>query len=112
MKIAIPTNNLISIADDITKTSKIKVFHIEKNCITNEEIIDNNLKNDYKELPVFYKNIQVTLIILNKINTQLEDELNKNSINVVCSKELLITNAITTYLKDSNLKESNFCCCP
>ncbi len=112
MKIAIPTNNFISIADDIVNSVRIKIFYIEKNCITNEEFLESSFNNDIKETVLFLIKNSIATIMINEINNELEILLKENNINVVRSKDLLITNAITNYLKDSNLKESNYCCCP
>jgi predicted Fe-Mo cluster-binding NifX family protein len=112
MKIAILTNDLINIANDILKSDRIKIFQIDKKCILNEEFIVLNFKNDLRETVSFLVEKSVATIIVNNINNELELEFNKNKISVICSQESIITNAITSFLKDSNLKESNYCCCP
>ena len=107
MKIAIPTNDLISIADDIVKSVKLKVFYIDKNNIANEEFLEMNLNNDLKDIVSFLLNNSIEMVLINRINNELEILFKEKNIRAICCNELIITNAITNYLKDSNLKETN-----
>ncbi|MBI5540194.1 MAG: hypothetical protein HY951_09070 [Bacteroidia bacterium] len=112
MKIAIPTNNMIHVADELITAKMIRFFQVDKNAIVNEEYFDLKLINDRKLIVDYFKSFSVTAIVLKGIDKEVGKALNDNGINIVHSNEIIITNTITNYLKELNLRDSIFCCCP
>lgn len=112
MKIAIPTNNMIHVADELITAKTIRFFQVEKNAIVNEEFFDLKLINDNKLIVDYFKTFSVSAIILKGIDKEVGKALSDSGISIVHSKDLIITNTITNYLNELNLKDSIFCCCP
>lgn len=112
MKIAIPSNNLINIADDFVHAKNIVLFLTDQNKIVDEECIEIDFEDDANKIASFFNKISVCAIISKNTNKELEVALSDNQIELFITDESLITNAITDFIKDQNLKESNYCCCP
>lgn len=112
MNVAIPSDDLMHIADNFNQAGKLVIFTTEKDKITNEQCIDIKTCSDSNRILSCFKDYSISAAILIKPDVDVELLLSKNQIEMVVTNEILITNAITEYIKEQNLKESNYCCCP
>lgn len=112
MIIGTPTNNMINIADDLSKAKQFKLFFIEKNVIVREEFCENCYENGKLKVKEFLNKVPMSAIITKNIDKELMLTLSNNNVSVKITDELIITNAINDYLKELNIKESNYTCAP
>jgi predicted Fe-Mo cluster-binding NifX family protein len=112
MNIAIPSNDLIHLADNFYQADKLVIFTTEKNKITDEECFDIKSCSEKQSILDCLKDHAVKVVIQKNTDTEMEQLLSSLQIELFITNETLITNIITDYIKEQNLKESNYCCCP
>jgi hypothetical protein len=133
MKVLIPTNDGLTIAPDFEKASAFRFLTIINGSIKEDSFITvaNDLRDKYpfglkelrdKALPE--ENILNTpnLKNKNKLNRQIaitleisieaEKNLQKINYEVFHTEETNIINALTSYMKNHETMESDYCCSP
>jgi predicted Fe-Mo cluster-binding NifX family protein len=111
MKIAIPTNDGINIAENTLDASGFLILSVEFGEILKEEIRWKNTEGK--------KNITETICdMINDCPTLLVSKVSDNAspqlsgLHIIPVKETIITNIIVNYLSETLHKEANTCCCP
>jgi predicted Fe-Mo cluster-binding NifX family protein len=113
MKIAIPTNDGLTISADCNQANGFLVITIQLGEIVKEEIRENKTG----EIPISVSG-QLSMIsdcksvIVHETDTAFASLLERNNKEVVLTRELFITNAYVHYLENNLRKEANTCCCP
>lgn len=113
MKIAIPTDDGIFLSAFVKNPKAYLVLTIEGGEIINEELrwnILNEIVTAEKKNP--NKLQDCSLMIVNAASNEPGDYLKSDRIEVISSKEVIITKIIMEYLKTTLLRESNTCCMP
>jgi predicted Fe-Mo cluster-binding NifX family protein len=112
MNIAIPSNDLIHISGNFYQADKLVIFTAEQNKITDEECFDTKTCSEKQSILDCLKDHAVKVVIQKNADKETEQLLGSLQIELYITNETLITNIITDYIREQNLKESNYCCCP
>ena len=113
MKIAIPTNNGLTIASGIIEAKGFLVLTVEKNIIIQEDLRWNDQgakKNDNKI--IIDKITDCDFVIVNELDKCPKEELIKMKKEYTMTRETIIINAFVEFLNETLRKEANYCCCP
>ena len=113
MKIAIPTNDGLTVASEFMNAGECMVLTVSADKIVNEEI--RRSLQDYTNLSKGQKIMMIDdceFVVLNEADTVLCDEFSKSGIETVMTKEGIILNVVMEFVNDPHRKESNYCCCP
>lgn len=113
MKIAIPTQDGIMIAPYLGRPKGFLVLTIELGEIVNEEIRWNILSDILTSEDGYMYNLKdCSVIIAQEISDRVCKWLKLKQIQVICSKEVIITKIVMDYLTTTLVRESNTCCSP
>ena len=113
MKIAIPTNDGLSISPDFGQAKGFLIVTSELGEITNEELRWNKLSDILCSGDGFLTHVSdCQVIMVNHIGTTFSGLLNGEKKEIVRTEETIITNAYIRYLENTMRKEANTCCCP
>lgn len=128
MKIIIPTNDSITIAPDFENAKSYRMMKIMNGRINEESCISvtNELRAKFpfgiEELKNEYDPDNISLNGEDKLNQKIaltlgitdhaEDNLRKLNYVVFHTEERNIINALTSFLKNHTVIESDYCCCP
>jgi predicted Fe-Mo cluster-binding NifX family protein len=113
MKIAIPTNDGLTIHPDFGNARGFLVLTVELGAITNEEMRFNPFTTKYFSAPENLDSIRdCQSVILNNINAGFNSLLSDQNKEIIWTKQTIITNACIHYLENNLLKASHTCCCP
>ena len=113
MKIAIPTNDGLTISPDFGQAKGFLVLTLELGEIVKEEMRWNMLSDmlcssDGLLHPI--NDCQVALV--NDIGPALTRLVTGQKTEIIRTQESIITNAYVHYLENTLRKEANTCCCP
>ena len=112
MKIAIPTNDGLTIITQVNPDSSYLVLTLELGEIVNQEMRKMNLKpNSGSENP-FEIIEDCNVIIAKGIPEELVRLLEEQEKAIVRTKETIIISAFMQYMGSVYKMESNLCCCP
>lgn len=113
MKIAIPTDDGIKLPAFIKNPKGLLVITIEGGEIINEELRWNKLNNANANEDSILTNLRdCSFFIVNKSSYFHHEFPPSESVEVLTSKEEIITNVIMEFLSTTLLRESNTCCSP
>lgn len=113
MKIAIPTDDGIKFPALIKNPKAFLVITIESGEIINEELRWNKLFNAHPGVDSILTNLSdCSIFIINKNSDFSHEILPSESLEVITSKEEIITNVIMEFLHTTLQEESNTCCSP
>jgi hypothetical protein len=113
MKIAIPSNDGLTICPEFGQARGFLVLTSELGEITGEEMrwnISGNPISQNNEFPEPACDCQVVMV--NAIGADDRDLLLRNKKEIVHTSEQIITNAWVHYLETILRREANSCCCP
>ena len=109
MKIAIPTNDGLTITPDFGKAKGFLILTVELGEITREEMRWNSLNPSDEFLAPIN---DCGAFIVNDIDPVFHGILSARQKEVIRTRELFITNAYVHFLENRLHKEANTCCCP
>jgi predicted Fe-Mo cluster-binding NifX family protein len=113
MKIAIPTNDGLTLAIQVNTALAYLVLTVELGEIVHQEKRLNNTNNvSVKEMTSFDMIRDCEVVILREIMEEPSGILKSPGKEIIRSNETIITSAIMHYLRSAYIKESNTCCCP
>ena len=113
MKIAIPTNDGLTIYPDFGNARGFLVLTVELGEIANEEMRFNPFTTKYFSAPENLNSIHdCQSVILNNIGAGFHGLLHDLNKEIIRTKDTIITNACIHYLENNLRKESQTCCCP
>lgn len=113
MKIAIPTNNGLTIESGINRAKGFLILELLLGEIISEEIrwitqTESTLP-DHDIFPII---ADCNSIIVSNINPETEEQAQEKGVKVFVVKEKIITKIILDYLEEVIGEEVNHCCCP
>jgi hypothetical protein len=113
MKIAIPTNDGLTLTPDFGQARGFLILTTELGEITREEMRWNKLSDilcspDGLLTPI----CDCQTVLVNEIGTALSGLVAGQQMEIVRTHESIITNAYVHYLENTLRKEANTCCCP
>jgi predicted Fe-Mo cluster-binding NifX family protein len=113
MKIAIPTDDGLTLAEKVRPAKGFLVVTVQLGEIVNQQL-RWNLKNGVmtQEESLYGNLMDCDSIIVREIEEGQKDYLKSESKEVIPTREKIITCALMNYLNSSLRKESNTCCCP
>ncbi|MDP1623533.1 MAG: hypothetical protein Q8M08_14470 [Bacteroidales bacterium] len=113
MKMAIPTNDGLTISSDFGQARGFLVLTIELGEIIQEEMRWNKL-SDILCSPdgLLYPITDCQVVMVNNIKSGLEKLVSGQKTEIVHTRESIITNAYIQYLNNTLRKGANTCCCP
>ncbi len=113
MKIAIPTDDGLTLALQIDTALAYLVLTVELGEIVYQEKRLNNAKEvSVSEIPVFDMISDCNVVFVREIGAGPADVLKLQGKEIIRTNETIITSAFMHYLESSYKKESNTCCCP
>jgi predicted Fe-Mo cluster-binding NifX family protein len=113
MKIAIPTDDGLTLAPQFTPSMAYLVLTLELGEIVHQEMRWNNpKKSPVSEIPPFHTIRDCSVVIVREIGAGPADVLKSQEKEIIRTNETIITSAFMHYLGSSYKKESNTCCCP
>jgi predicted Fe-Mo cluster-binding NifX family protein len=113
MKIAIPTNDGLSLCNDFGQAKGFLVLTVQLGEITREELRWNKLSDILCSPDGLLVNCHdCDAVMANRIGAGLSNLLAQKHTEIIKTTEEIITNAYIHYLDDSSRKEVNTCCCP
>ena len=113
MKIAIPTNDGLTISHDFGQASGFLVLTLELGELVQEEMRWNKLNGifgsgDLKLNPIS----DCQSVLVNDISPVLTKMVAGQNKEIIHTGESIITNAYIQFLENTLRKEANTCCCP
>jgi predicted Fe-Mo cluster-binding NifX family protein len=113
MKAAIPTNDGILMAGSFEQAKGFLIFDIKVGQIVKEELVWNKTAYVPDSPEAFINPISgCSATFANTISDNLRSVILKNGIDLISSKDDIITNVILHYLENEVKQEANYCCCP
>jgi predicted Fe-Mo cluster-binding NifX family protein len=113
MKLAIPTNDGLSISPDFIQAKGFLILTIELGAITREEILWNTKNDNHgssEGIPDAISDCQVVMV--NNIGHVMNDLLSVHKKEVIRTPESIITNAYVQFMGNTVRKKADTCCCP
>ena len=113
MKAAIPTNDGIMIANSFEQAKGFLIFNIELGQVVKEELIWNKAGYAADSPEGFLIPVkECSTVFADSIPDSLKNILNTKGIDLIQSKDNIITNVIIHYLENEVGKAADHCCCP
>jgi predicted Fe-Mo cluster-binding NifX family protein len=113
MKIAIPTDDGIMLSASVKNPKGYLIFTIKGGEILNEELRWNKLSDVLTpEFGELHNLMDCSRIIVNFASEKIQQFFISNQIEVILTKEVIITRAIMEFLNKTLLRESNTSCSP
>jgi len=113
MKIAIPTDDGLTLATQFNTALAYLVLTLELGEIVHQEKRLNNANEaSVKEMPTFDMIRDCEVVIVREIGEGPAGLLKSQDKEIIRTNETIITSAIMHYLGSAYIKESNTCCCP
>ena len=113
MKIAIPTDDGLTLATQFNTALAYLVLTVELGEIVHQEKRLNNTNNvSVKEMTTFDMIRDCDVVIVREIGVVPTNILKSQDKEIIRTNETIITSAIMHYLGSAYKKESNTCCCP
>lgn len=113
MKLAIPTNDGLTINKDFTLKMGFLVSTIQFGEVVEQEMrwnLNNEIlgseSSPYKEI------VDCNKVIVSEISSNQNDFLRLKKIDVIKTNETIVTKILIQFLQNLLHKESNTCCCP
>lgn len=108
MKIAVPTNDRISISNNIINAFYFKIFTVSVYGIIHEEFREKGQTSEAS-----YASVKDCLTVLTlSHDTQFENYVASRNVECAITNKKIITNAIVNYVNELIYKESNITCSP
>ena len=113
MKIAIPTNDGLTLSPDFGQAKGFLVLTLELGKITREEMRWNKLSEVLCSPEGFLNHLHdCRAVLVSAIGPTYKGLLERQETEIVRTKESIITNAYLNYRETILRKDSNTCCCP
>lgn len=113
MKIAIPTNDGLTLSADFGQAKGFLILTSELGEITGEELKWNRLSDTLCSSDGFLTPIlDCDAVIVREIGPTNKRLVEEQNIEIIRTSESIITNAWVHYLENTLRKEANTCCCP
>ena len=112
MKIAIPTNDGLTIITQVNPDSSYLVLTLELEEVVNQEMRKMNSRSNSGSENPFEIIEDCNVIIVKAIPEKFVPLLEEQEKTIVRTKETIITRAFMQYLGSVYKMESNLCCCP
>jgi predicted Fe-Mo cluster-binding NifX family protein len=113
MKAAIPTNDGIMMANYFEQAKGFLIFNIELGKVVKEELIWNKAGYVADSPDGFLAPVkECSAVFADSITDSLKTFLNNKGIDLIQSKDSIITNVIIHYLENEVGKAADYCCCP
>jgi hypothetical protein len=113
MKIAIPTNDGLTLSPDFGQTKGFLILTIELGEIIKEEMRWNKLSDILCSPEGYLTPINdCGVVMVNNIGPVFRGLLIGKEKEIVFTSETIITNAYVHFLENTLRKEANNCCCP
>ena len=113
MKIAIPTDDGIRLSSFPKNPKGYLIITVEGGEIINEEIRWNQLNDIQPPDKSILKNLMdCSFFIVKNTSNDRGEFLPSKTVEIITSKEEIITNTIMEFLNTTLLRESNTCCSP
>jgi predicted Fe-Mo cluster-binding NifX family protein len=113
MKIAIPTDDGLTLARQFNPVLAYLVLTIELGEIVHQEMRWNKVMgSSVSEFPTFHTIHDCNAVIVRKIGEGSAEILKSQGKEISLTTETIITSALIHYLESSFQNESNTCCCP
>ena len=113
MKLAIPTNDGLSISPDFIQAKGFLILTIELGAITREEMLwntENDNHGSLEGLPIALNDCQTVMV--NDIGPVTNGLLSMQKKEVIRTPESIITNAYVQFMDNTIRKKADTCCCP
>ena len=118
MKIAVPTDDLITVSESLVGANWLKIFEFKSELVTSESVFKNpGIESMGGSLSKYYMKLGNILngcdaLIIHENDPAESDIIEKSVINAVRSRERFITNAAVGENALIVNYESNRCCSP
>jgi predicted Fe-Mo cluster-binding NifX family protein len=113
MKIAIPTNDGLTISPDFGQAKGFLILTSELGVISSEELRWNKLSDILCSEDGYLSPItDCQVVMVNKIGPTFSGLITGQKKEIVSTDDSIITNAYIHYLENTLQKEANTCCCP
>jgi len=113
MKLAIPTNDGLTINPDFARAKGFLILTIELGSISKEEILWSTNNDNFRSaegFPAAINDCQVVMV--NDIGPIVNGLLHVQKKEVIRTSESIITNAYVQFMENTLLKKADTCCCP
>jgi predicted Fe-Mo cluster-binding NifX family protein len=113
MKIAIPTNDGLTLSPDFGQAKGFLILTLGLGEIIQEEMRWNKLSDMLCSSGGFLEPVSdCQVIMVNNIGPTFKELLSGQKKEIIHTRESIITNAYVHYLENTLSKETNTCCCP
>ena len=113
MKAAIPTNDGIIMANSFEQAKGFLILNIELGQVVKEELIWNKAGYITDSPEGFLVPVkECSAVFADSITDSLKTILKTKGIDLIQSKDSIITNVIIHYLEHEAGKAADYCCCP
>ncbi|MEI7726619.1 MAG: hypothetical protein WCK09_16035 [Bacteroidota bacterium] len=113
MKMAIPTNDGLTLSPDLGQSNGFLILTLELGEITHEEMRWNKLSDIVCASDALLTNIgDCQAIMINDNSTAFNGPASIQKKEIIRTGESIITNAWVHYLENTLRNEANTCCCP
>jgi len=113
MKIAIPTDDAIMLSAHVNNPKGYLVLTVEGGEIINEELRWNKLSDILtSDNGIFHNLMDCSAVMVNITSKNIDEYFQAKNIEIITTREVIITKVILDYLEVTMLRESNLCCSP
>jgi len=113
MKIAIPTDDGLIVAQQFSSARGFLVLTIQLGEIVQQEMRWNSSHDIFTANNAYYSNLMdCDSVIVHGRGSNSRIYLQSLQKEIIDTDETIITKALIKYLNNSMLKETNVCCCP
>ncbi|MBN2682118.1 MAG: hypothetical protein JXR58_06385 [Bacteroidales bacterium] len=100
-KIAIPTDNNVSISQDFANAKWFKIIEVENNHVGSFRYIENNLSqsNGQKDLDLVRKLSDCEVIIAREISSKTQEEFQSMNKKIIITNEIQMDVAVDAFIK-------------
>jgi predicted Fe-Mo cluster-binding NifX family protein len=114
MKIAIPTNDGITINPHFGRSKSFFIARIVNGDIVHEELRENPVRDHNHEShgKILSCLNDCSVVIVNGIGRHMAEKLEASGKEIIHNKEPFMFKVLVNFLNETLRKESNSCCCP